>query len=82
MIEMPGELTPTERAGLAVWLLLQGPMTPRELAGRLEMSPHGARALLRRLSGSVPLSSDEGGCWRVCGSDGLFGDEEVRGVRG
>jgi hypothetical protein len=65
------EMTPTERAGLAVWLLSQTPMTPRVLAERLEITPHGARAMLRRLSLAVPLVDDNGE-WRICGSDGTF----------
>lgn len=68
------EMTPTERAGVAVRLLEQQPMTPRSLAEKLEMTPHGARALLRRLSRVVPLV-DDGGRWRICGSDGTFGEE-------
>lgn len=68
------EMTPTERAGLAVWLLSQQPMTPRVLAERLEITPHGARAMLRRLSLAVPLV-DDGGEWRICGSDGRFEED-------
>lgn len=74
MFEPVSEMTPTERAGLAVWLLLQQPMTPRSLAERLEITPHGARAMLRRLSLAVPLI-DDGGRWRICGSDGTFEED-------
>jgi len=69
------EMTPTARIGLAVWLLLQQPMTPRSLAERLEMTPHGARSMLRRLSLTLPLI-DDGGQWRICGSDGSFEDRK------
>lgn len=72
-------MTPTERAGLAVWLLLQQPMTPRSLAERLEITPHGARAMLRRLSLSLPLVDDDGQ-WRICGSDGTFGEVAANGA--
>lgn len=70
---------PTERIGLATWWFAQGhAFTVRELAERLEMSPRGCRMLLERLSLAVPLTVDEGedgGVWRICGSDGRFDDE-------
>ena len=67
MLDM--DMTPTERAARAAWMLAQGQsVTVRGLASQLEMTPRGARALLERMSRVVPLC-DDGGVWRVMGED-------------
>jgi len=53
------------RVARAIWLLQQAPMSARELAQRLEISPHGARAMLRRLSVALPLTYEAGKWWIV-----------------
>ncbi len=73
MLEL--DMTPTERIGRATWLLAQGrSVTVRQMATELEITPRGARAMLERLSRVVPLV-DDGGLWRICGSDGTFGED-------
>jgi len=67
-----GELTPTERAGRAVYLLHEARargMTANEIASRLGMTPNGARRLMNRLSRSVPVATIDQR-WAICGSDG------------
>jgi hypothetical protein len=62
------ELTAQERAALALWLLMQGPQSTREIAGRCGMSMRGARDMLYRISRVVPLYY-EGRYWRVDNKD-------------
>ncbi len=58
--------TPTERIGLAAYLLAQGhTTTARQLAGDLAITEHGARKMLEKLSRVLPLVND-GGVWRIC----------------
>jgi len=57
------ELTAQERAALALWLLLQYPMTTRELAERVELSMRGTRHLLSKLSRVVPLCYESRHWW-------------------
>lgn len=59
------EYTSQERAALALWLLMQTPMTTTELATRLEMSSDGMRILLWKLTRVVPIFYHEGQ-WQVC----------------
>ena len=59
------ELLAQERAALAVWLLMQQPMTTRDLAGRLGVSVEGARVMLIKISRVVPIHWHEG-LWQVC----------------
>lgn len=69
-----GELTPTERAGRAVYLLHEARargMTANEMASRLGMTPNGARRMLNRLSRVVPAAKADDG-WMLCGSNGDF----------
>ena len=77
---LSSEMLPTERVARATWLLAQGgSVTVRQLAERLEITPRGARAMLEKMSGVLPLTVEEGedgGLWRICGSDGRFGDDE------
>lgn len=78
---MLNDMLPTERVARATWLLAQGgSVTVRQLAERLDITPRGARMMLEKISGVVPLTvedSEEGGLWRICGSDGRLGDEEM-----
>ena len=68
-----GETAPTARVGLTVYLLTSGrQLTARQLAERLDITPHGARALLNRLAMVLPLIED-GGVWRVLGDDDQAG---------
>lgn len=53
-----------ERAALALWLLLQAPLTTQVLAQRLGLTYDGTRYLLNNISRSVPLYQDEG-VWRI-----------------
>jgi hypothetical protein len=57
-----------ERAALALWLLMQGAMTVKQMAGKLNLSRQGAWDLLRRISRVVPIYED-GVLWRVCGQE-------------
>lgn len=62
---------PTERVGYLAFMLARGAAyTPRELAAELGVSPHGARAMLNRLSCVLPIvRDDDTGLWRVLGDD-------------
>lgn len=68
---MSREMLPTERVALATWLLVQGQaITVRQLAKRLEITPRGARMMLEKMSGVLPLTveeGDDGGLWQICG---------------
>jgi len=57
-------LTPQERAVLALWLLIQFPMSTREISERCGMEMAGAWKMLNRISRVVPLYR-EGGKWRI-----------------
>lgn len=59
-----GDMVATERAGLALWLLLQEPMSTAEAAERCGLSYEGARQLLTKLSRVVPIYR-EGGKWCI-----------------
>jgi DNA-binding IclR family transcriptional regulator len=60
------EATPTERVAAVTFLLTKGDaLTSAEIAERVDLTPHGARALLNRMSRVVPLYRDEHGCWRI-----------------
>jgi len=48
-----------------MWLLMQQPMTTRNLALRLGMSIEGARVMLTKMSRVVPIHWHEGR-WQVC----------------
>lgn len=57
------DLTAQQRAGLALWLLLQEPMKTRDIAARCGLSTAGARYLLWNLAAVVPLYYDRGLWW-------------------
>ena len=57
-------LTSQERAALALWLLIQVPMSTREIAERCGMQMAGAWKMLNLISRVVPLYRD-GGKWRI-----------------
>ncbi len=73
------EMTPTERAGLAVSLLYEARaagmagLTANEMAERLGLTTNGARRMLNRLSRVVPATKIDD-AWAICGSDGSFDD--------
>lgn len=50
------ELSPQQRATLALWLILQQPQTTRQIAERCDLTMDGARAMLNKMGGVVPLS--------------------------
>ncbi len=52
------DLTPQERAVLALWLLIQVPMSTREICKRCGMEMAGAWKMLNRISRVVPLYRD------------------------
>jgi len=64
-LDNSSDLLPTERVALAMWLLMQQPMTTRNLALRLGMSIEGARVMLTKMSRVVPIHWHEGR-WQVC----------------
>ena len=64
MSDTPGYLTPQERAVLALWLLIQVPMSTREISERCGMQMSGAWKMLNLISRVVPLYRD-GGKWRI-----------------
>ena len=74
---------PTERiAKTAYWLANGEGFTVRELADRLGTTSRGARMLLEKVSLALPVVTVEnehdpraGAVWRICGSDGSFGEE-------
>ena len=59
-IDLPSDLSPQQRAALAVLLLLDRPMTTAEIAERCGLSTRGARAMLGRISRIWPLYVDAG----------------------
>ncbi len=68
------EMLPTERIALCTVHLMRGrAMTVREVAQELELTHSGAAKLLSRISRVLPMV-DDGGVWRICGSDGTFGE--------
>lgn len=55
------ELSAQQRAGLLVfWLASGAALTTEQVAERLELSPHGAKSLLRKISHTVPLEHEDG----------------------
>ena len=62
--DAPEYLTSQERAALALWLLIQVPMSTREIAERCGMQMAGAWKMLNVISRVVPLYRD-GGKWRI-----------------
>lgn len=69
---MLSEMLPTMRIAKITLFFAQGErLTVREVAERMEMTPRGARMMLEKISLAVPLT-DEGGVWRICGSDGVL----------
>lgn len=63
------DVLPTERVALAALMLARGDaLTVREMAQRLDITPRGARAMLEKMSRSVPLV-DDGGVWRLLDDD-------------
>ena len=64
MSDAPEYLTSQERAVLALWLLIQVPMSTREISERCGMQMAGAWNMLNRISRVVPLYRD-GGKWRI-----------------
>ena len=57
--------TPTERIGFTAYrLTLGGSTTSRQLAGDLEITEHGARKMLEKLSRVMPLVVEDG-IWRL-----------------
>jgi predicted ArsR family transcriptional regulator len=59
------ERTPTERIGLTAYRLTLGqPMTVRQLSAELDITQHGARRMLEKLSLVLPLVNN-GGVWQV-----------------
>ncbi len=66
-ISSQSELSPTERVWLAAWLLLQSPMSTREIAERLGVQRQVAWRILSIGSRVVPVWFDkEQGVWH-CG---------------
>jgi hypothetical protein len=64
-MDLPPELTSTERVVLVLMRLLAGATpTTREVAEFTGLTPHGARKLLLRLCRVVPLTQVEG-CWQL-----------------
>ena len=59
-----GRLVAQERAALALWLLMQSPMTTRQVAEKVGLKHESAREMLCRISRVVPLYFD-GRVWRV-----------------
>jgi DNA-binding transcriptional regulator LsrR (DeoR family) len=57
-----------ERAALALWLLMQAPLTTNMLAQRLGLTRHGTNYLLTNISRSVPVYYADG-FWRICQTD-------------
>jgi len=68
----PEDLTGQERAALALWLLIQSPMSTRQIAERCGITKSGAWQMLCKLARVVPLSY-EGGEWFVNNSRVLYG---------
>lgn len=62
--------TPTERIGLTAYRLAIGQTTTaRQLSADLEITEHGARLMLAKLSRVLPLTV-ESGIWRLVQTDG------------
>ena len=62
------EMTPQQRAGLAIYFLMQKGvrLTTRQLSEKLGITQRGTRRLLTNLSGvGIPLLRDEEGCWAI-----------------
>ena len=59
------DLTPTERAALVMYLLLQRKLTTSQVARRVAVTRQGAWALLTRISRVVPIRRNEYGEWEV-----------------
>jgi len=59
MVEYPEDLVAQQRAGLTVMYLMLGrTVTINELADELGIKPRGARYLLEKLSGVLPIVRD------------------------
>ena len=56
-------LTAQQRAALALWLLMQAPMSTRQIAEECGLSMQGARGMLHKLSLVVPLCYDRYEWW-------------------
>jgi hypothetical protein len=91
MVLFPDELMGGQRAGLALWLFLDG-WTPAtdEAAERLGLSVDGARVLMQNLGEILPIAQQDGR-WYLDGDEckqfHQVGDEmnaatRARGVRG
>jgi len=58
------ELSTQQRAGLALWLVLQRPMTTMAIARRLGMKRHACWIMLNKLAGPTPIRYDyKLRCW-------------------
>jgi len=60
-----GDMTGQERAALALWLLMQGPMDLCSLAKKLGLTKSGCRTMLIRVSRVVPICHGDDGVWFV-----------------
>lgn len=58
------ELTPQQRAALALWLLMQRPMTAREMSRWLGLSVRGTYHLLSKIALVAPILNREG-LWQI-----------------
>ena len=66
MSNLPEEMVAQERSALALWLLMQAPLTTRQIADKVGLQHESAREMLCRISRAVPLYFD-GRFWRVLG---------------
>ena len=64
--ERESEMSAQERSALALWLLMQRPMTTKEVADWLNVSPRGARRLLCAIGRVVPVYKVNH-IWYICG---------------
>ncbi len=61
------ELLPQERSAMALWLLLQQPMSTRKLADRLGLQIRSCRVMLIKIARYLPIYYDEQErVWRIC----------------
>jgi len=60
-----GDMTGQERAALALWLLMQGPMDLCSMARRLGVTEKGCRAMLTKIARVGPSYCADGGTWLV-----------------
>lgn len=59
------EMSAQQRAALITWLLARGhSLTILEIAQIAQMSPHGARDMMDRIGGAVPITKN-GKQWKL-----------------